>query len=241
MISHVSASNKRPANAARLRRAAAGCPASSRPRPSRRRRGASKRDAGQPRSPGRPRRSARQKLSALMTSPHALVPRAHQVTRLMLSLMNRELPSDSSTLTPPGWSLLAGVMCCESVPVWPGASRQPPSGKYVALGVTATAPTRRQQRASNPSPEAVNGASSGPEGAPPSEAANRPANAVDQALATPPDGHVPDDYETSLAPRPADDVAGFRSAPESAPAAGLGHRGISIGTRRRSEEFCGYA
>jgi hypothetical protein len=48
-----------------------------------------------------------QKLSALTTSPPALVPRVHQVRWLIDSLMNRTLPSAMSVLTPPGWRLSA--------------------------------------------------------------------------------------------------------------------------------------
>src|SRR5262245_13560279 len=94
-------------------------------------RSGSRSDAGPPPTgPG-------QKLSALMTSPHALVPRDHQVTRLMLSLMNRELPSDISTLTPPGWLLVAVVSCCASAWLLPGEGRQPARGKLTEVGVTA--------------------------------------------------------------------------------------------------------
>ena len=37
-----------------------------------------------------------------MTSPPALVPRAHQVLMLMVDLMNFTLPSAIPTFTPPG-------------------------------------------------------------------------------------------------------------------------------------------
>ena len=42
-----------------------------------------------------------------MTSPLDLVPRAHQVGRLIESLMSLTLPSPMVTLTPPGWLLEA--------------------------------------------------------------------------------------------------------------------------------------
>ena len=41
--------------------------------------------------------------SAETTSPLPLVPRAHQVGMLMVSLMKRTLPSAMPTFTPPGW------------------------------------------------------------------------------------------------------------------------------------------
>ena len=42
-----------------------------------------------------------------MTSPPALVPKAHQVCMPMLLLTNRTLPSANPTLQPPGWLLVA--------------------------------------------------------------------------------------------------------------------------------------
>ena len=42
-----------------------------------------------------------------MTSPPARVPRAHQVFRLMVFLMNLTEPSAIRTLAPPGWKLAA--------------------------------------------------------------------------------------------------------------------------------------
>ncbi len=44
-----------------------------------------------------------------MTSPLALVPRAHHVFMAMLLLKNLTLPSAIPTLTPPGWLLEALV------------------------------------------------------------------------------------------------------------------------------------
>src|SRR4051794_954571 len=50
-----------------------------------------------------PRERIRQNWSAEMTSPLVRVTRARRVTRLMLSLRNRTLPSPIRTLTPPEW------------------------------------------------------------------------------------------------------------------------------------------
>lgn len=47
--------------------------------------------------------SSNQYESALMTSPPPIVPRARQVTKLMVSLMNRTEPSAKTVFTPPGW------------------------------------------------------------------------------------------------------------------------------------------
>ncbi len=44
-----------------------------------------------------------------MISPLPRVPRAHQVVRLTVFLMNRTEPSMNETLQPPGW-LLEGFM-----------------------------------------------------------------------------------------------------------------------------------
>src|SRR3954447_7172387 len=57
-------------------------------------------------TPSAPLRSV-QKLSALMTSPPALVLRAHQVLALTLSFPNRTEPSSSPVFTPPEWYELA--------------------------------------------------------------------------------------------------------------------------------------
>ena len=48
-----------------------------------------------------------QKASAEITSPPALVPRAHQVGRLTVDLTNWTWPSPKQTFTPPGWRLPA--------------------------------------------------------------------------------------------------------------------------------------
>ena len=50
-----------------------------------------------------------QNASALTTSPPARVPRAFQIERLILLLMNRTEPSMSRTFTPPGWNELAAM------------------------------------------------------------------------------------------------------------------------------------
>ena len=65
-----------------------------------------------------------------MTSLPALVPRAHQVVRLMLFLMKITCPSPIRTLAPPGWLLAAPIdhpplaqFSFPALPVW-----QPPTG-----------------------------------------------------------------------------------------------------------------
>ena len=50
-----------------------------------------------------PERVAAQSASELTTSPPARVPMAHQVWRLIESLMNLTEPSAIIALTPPGW------------------------------------------------------------------------------------------------------------------------------------------
>src|SRR4051794_17880803 len=45
--------------------------------------------------------------SALMTSPPARLPKAHQVAWPIVSLTNFTEPSPMATLTPPGWLLVA--------------------------------------------------------------------------------------------------------------------------------------
>ena len=44
-----------------------------------------------------------------MTSPPLRVPSAHQTGRLIVSLMNWTWPSPMTTLTPPGWLLVAVI------------------------------------------------------------------------------------------------------------------------------------
>ena len=56
---------------------------------------------------GADRPGADQYWSALTTSPPAIVPRARQVTPLIVFLMNRTLPSANRVFTPPAWKLLA--------------------------------------------------------------------------------------------------------------------------------------
>ena len=58
--------------------------------------------------------------SAPSTSPPDLVPNAHHVGALMVSLMNLTEPSVKQTLTPPGWLLVAVI-----IPVAPPHSREP--------------------------------------------------------------------------------------------------------------------
>ncbi len=50
-----------------------------------------------------------------MTSPFALVERAHQTWRLMVFLTNWTCPSAMVTFTPPGWLLVEGTVQAESV------------------------------------------------------------------------------------------------------------------------------
>ena len=52
-------------------------------------------------------RTLLQNESALITSPPARVPMAHQTERATESLMNFTEPSAKPTLTPPGWLLVA--------------------------------------------------------------------------------------------------------------------------------------
>ena len=53
-----------------------------------------------------------------MTSPLALVPKAHQIFIAILLLMNLALPSAIAVLAPPGWLLQALVY-------WPKSAPQP--------------------------------------------------------------------------------------------------------------------
>ncbi len=55
----------------------------------------------------RVRLSRGQKASEEMTSPPAMVPRAHQTGRLTVPLTNRTVPSPNRTLIPPEWRLVA--------------------------------------------------------------------------------------------------------------------------------------
>ena len=63
-----------------------------------------------------------------MTSPPALVPRAHQMFIAIEALANRTLPSAMVMLTPPGWLLLALSNSPNSKPHPPHENRQPPQG-----------------------------------------------------------------------------------------------------------------
>src|SRR5262245_50884906 len=74
-----------------------------------------------------------------MTSPLARVPRAIQMFICVVPLTNRTLPSDISTLAPPGWLLVALVMCewsDEPVPQPPQPNRHWPHWYCVELGGT---------------------------------------------------------------------------------------------------------